>query len=268
LISDNWAAAAMPADHKTGEPKKQQFPLAIPAVPSVPTLEVMASGPAFPKIGASELNESMLVPLVNQFGLMQQQMFDQFQQAMAMMVQMFGTMHRDQMEVIRAELDRLHDLTAEFHALKSELAQMTQAQPGEKAPIGRAELAQAAAADPDVSSPAPAFERSVAKETSAARALSGIQPQSPTSQVPPKQSSSGSPLSSVPPLPKPVVLEPRPTEQIHATDNLSRVKTDNASPAPDSERDSVAWLHQRIMTLQQERETRWQKILKLLPGVS
>ena len=42
----------------------------------------------------------MLVPLVNQFGLMQQQMFDQFQQAMAMMVQMFGTMHRDQMEVI------------------------------------------------------------------------------------------------------------------------------------------------------------------------
>ena len=52
----------------------------------------------------SELTESMLVPLVNQFGLMQQQMFDQFQQAMAMMVQMFGTMHRDQMEVIRTEL--------------------------------------------------------------------------------------------------------------------------------------------------------------------
>ena len=73
----------------------------------------------------SELTESMLVPLVNQFGLMQQQMFDQFQQAMAMMVQMFGTMHRDQMEVIRAELDRLHELTDEFHALKNELAERT-----------------------------------------------------------------------------------------------------------------------------------------------
>ena len=73
----------------------------------------------------SELTESMLVPLVNQFGLMQQQMFDQFQQAMAMMVQMFGTMHRDQMEVIRAELDRLHELTEEFHALKNELAERT-----------------------------------------------------------------------------------------------------------------------------------------------
>ena len=68
-------------------------------------VEIMASKPHVPlKLAPSELTESMLVPLVNQFGLMQQQMFDQFQQAMAMMVQMFGTMHRDQMEVIRAEL--------------------------------------------------------------------------------------------------------------------------------------------------------------------
>src|SRR5262249_10053485 len=74
----------------------------------------------------SEVTESILVPLVNQFGLMQQQMFDQFQQAMAMMVQVFGTMHRDQMEVIRAELDQLRELTEEFHALKSELARRTQ----------------------------------------------------------------------------------------------------------------------------------------------
>ena len=76
----------------------------------------------------SDLTESMLVPLVSQFGLMQQQMFDQFQQAMAMMVQMFGTMHRDQMEVIRAELDQLRELTEEFHALKNELAKRTQNQ--------------------------------------------------------------------------------------------------------------------------------------------
>jgi hypothetical protein len=44
-------------------------------------------------------------------------------------------------------------------------------------------------------------------------------------------------------------------------------KTDKA-PAADAERDAVAWLHQRIITLQEERESRWQKILKLLPGVS
>ena len=43
---------------------------------------------------------------------------DQFQQAMAMMVQMFGTMHRDQMEVIREELERLNELSDEVHALR------------------------------------------------------------------------------------------------------------------------------------------------------
>jgi hypothetical protein len=48
----------------------------------------------------------------------------------------------------------------------------------------------------------------------------------------------------------------------------SREKTDAANTTADSERDSIVWLHQRIMTLQRERETRWQKILKLLPGVS
>ena len=90
----------------------------------------MPRTPYFPSTWPqSELTESMLVPLVNQFGLMQQQMFDQFQQAMAMMVQMFGTMHRDQMEVIRAELDQLRELTEEFHALKNELAERTQNQP-------------------------------------------------------------------------------------------------------------------------------------------
>jgi hypothetical protein len=273
LIVDNWAVPAMAANHVTADANKPQFPMAIQAVPSFPTLEVMPSEPAFPrKFSPSELNESMLVPLVNQFGLMQQQMFDQFQQAMAMMVQMFGTMHRDQMEVIRSELDRLHDLTEEFHALRNELTQRTQSQPGATAPfgpaIGRAELGQAPTTEPSVSSEAPKFERSGVREPAQARAPWGIQPPSSTRRVQERQSSPVSPLSSVPPPPKPVVQEPPPSDQVRATDNRSQAKIDNASTTADSERDSVAWLHQRIMTLQQERETRWQKILKLLPGAS
>jgi len=35
-----------------------------------------------------------------------------------------------------------------------------------------------------------------------------------------------------------------------------------------SDGDVMLWLNQRIATLQEERETRWQKILKLLPGSS
>ena len=96
-------------------------------IPRFPKIEIMSSNVAIPvHLAHSGLTDSLLVPLVNQFGLMQQQMFDQFQQAMAMMVQMFGTMHRDQMEVIRTELDRLHELTEEFHALKQELADRSQ----------------------------------------------------------------------------------------------------------------------------------------------
>ena len=106
---------------------RAQFPLVIPALSSLTNIELMAPEANFPlKLTPSGLTESMLVPLMNQFGFMQQQMFDQFQQAMAMMVQMFGTMHRDQMEMIRAELDGLHDLTEEFHALNKELANRTQ----------------------------------------------------------------------------------------------------------------------------------------------
>ena len=270
LIVDDWPATAMPLTQVTGEANKPQFPMAIQAFPSFPKLDVTVTEPVFPRtIGASELNESMLVPLVNQFGLMQQQMFDQFQQAMAMMVQMFGKMHRDQMEVIRAELDRLHDLTEEFHALKTELAQRTQVQPSATAPfepaIGRAEMGRLTATDPIASSQSPAFEKSRVKEPFQVRESSGVQPASATRRVP-EQSYSESPFSGAPTPSKPITAQSPPTEQIQADDQRLQAKKDDAAPKADFERDSVAWLHQRIMTLQQERETRWQKILKLLPG--
>ena len=41
-----------------------------------------------------------------------------------------------------------------------------------------------------------------------------------------------------------------------------------AESKPESDRDMVVWLHQRMTHLQHERESRWQKILKLLPGLS
>ena len=124
-----WAASASAFETGAQGAKEAQFPQPAQPVSSFPNVEIISSDSSFPFPSAqSGLTESVLVPLVNQFGLMQQQMFDQFQQAMAMMVQMFGTMHRDQMEVIRAELDRLHELTDEFHALKEELANRTREQ--------------------------------------------------------------------------------------------------------------------------------------------
>jgi FHA domain len=232
--------------------------------------DLVPSNSMFPiNLPQSQLTESMLVPLVNQFGLMQQQMFDQFQQAMAMVVQMFGTMHRDQMEVIRAELDRLHELTDEFHALKNELAERTR----EKVEIG--------AREPDLDSAR--FDRSTAMDLKSAA--------TPPPYSESKGSSLGSQVASVPSLqpptartmgrqssPEPHVLLTQPSSSSPATDSISEPvlkagsqatgKPGGASPAPGSDRDTVLWLHQRIMVLQRERESRWQRILKLMPGMS
>ena len=81
------------------------------------------------RLEKGEITESLLVPLMNQFGQMQQQMLDQFQQAITMIVQMFGTLHRDQMVTIREELDQLRDLTREFHAIKLELPRVPRIRP-------------------------------------------------------------------------------------------------------------------------------------------
>jgi len=69
--------------------------------------------------------ETLLVPIIRQFALMQQQMFDQFQQALLMMVQTFSGLHRDQLQLIRQELNQLSELTRELQSLQTEQARMT-----------------------------------------------------------------------------------------------------------------------------------------------
>jgi pSer/pThr/pTyr-binding forkhead associated (FHA) protein len=219
----------------------------------------------------SESAESVLVPLVNQFGMMQQQMFDQFQQAMAMMINMFGTMHRDQMEVIRAELDRLHELTNEFHALKNELAERTREKPE---PIPR---------EPEPSSPRLDQSAALAPKNPATQLPPSDprgnrqrhqvgqgpvpSPQPPASKATGQQSCLESDILSTPPSSTPSLVTSV-SEPTLKTDSQAQGKPSGTGQSPDSERDTVLWLHKRIMTLQRERETRWQKILKLMPGMS
>jgi hypothetical protein len=213
----------------------------------------------------------MLVPLVNQFGLMQQQMFDQFQQAMGMMLQMFGSMHRDQMEVIRAELDQIRALTEEFHSLKSELAKRTQNESGAKShesEVDGAGIVQPKTMDSNSFMPPLAMLSETKGNLSANRTSNGPAP-SPTvlsSKLAGQGTSPEShrvvtqPSASSPSLPS----NPEPTVR---TNSQQAPKGDSKSPEPDSDRATVLWLHQRIATLQRERETRWQKVLKLVPGL-
>jgi pSer/pThr/pTyr-binding forkhead associated (FHA) protein len=268
----NWASAVAPfrsgsLDARNSSP----FPIQAISIPS--KVDLVSSNPMLPfNVPQSELSESVLAPLVNQLGLIQQQMFDQFQQAMAMMVQMFGTMHRDQMEVIRAELDQLRELTEEFHALKSELAKRTQNQDG---PISRelelnlAEFDRPAGMDSNGFTPLPPItppkpkggsepgrisKAPTSSSTSVSSKITGQRPSPETNPLVTQSSAS----------PPPVASNSQPAVQTNSQPSTKA----SSVPGSDSDRATVLWLHQRIMVLQRERESRWQKILKLVPGMS
>jgi len=231
----------------------------------------MASDVAVPvNLAQADLTDSLLVPLVNQFGLMQQQMFDQFQQAMAMMVQMFGTMHRDQMEVIRTELDRLHELTEEFHALKQKLTDRSEVRAETVLSELSRDLDRSARTRSEVSATSSGAVRADALNNPRAERNSpspGISPGSMVSDNDGQRlsvesrSSAAAPSSNSP-------ADPRCAEQLERSDPRPLAKPSDARQTADSDRDTVVWLHQRIMALHHERESRWQRILKLLPGMS
>lgn len=75
---------------------------------------------ALPGYTSNELVQSIMATMANQFGQLQQQMFEQFQQAMLMMAETFGTLHRDQMAQVRDELDQLRRVNQDLLALQAQ----------------------------------------------------------------------------------------------------------------------------------------------------
>jgi pSer/pThr/pTyr-binding forkhead associated (FHA) protein len=247
----------------------------IPIIAAASSIEVVSSDTALSgRLAQPELHESVLMPLVSQFSLMQQQMFDQFQQAMVMLVQMFGTMHREQMAVIREELDRLHQLSQELQELKDELAK-----PSRQPALALGERADPGAAAARDRRPAPEPDRRPALEpftpAAAAWSRSGdgaltpsglsavVPPLTPPAAAPECQPPRGDGLPGMPPLSTSPGVPPDPSRP-----GLITPGSPSGSGPAVPDHDAVAWIHQRIMIIQSERETRWQKILKLLPGIS
>jgi pSer/pThr/pTyr-binding forkhead associated (FHA) protein len=67
-----------------------------------------------------ELSATMLALVLDQFGQMQRQFFDQFQQTTLTMFQALGTMHHEQMEELHEKLDSLHRLSEDLQAVQSQ----------------------------------------------------------------------------------------------------------------------------------------------------
>ena len=201
LVPSTLAAGTLPAD--------LEGMLSAPPVVSIPCGVASTVGGAV---------EALLLPMMRQFSLMQQQMFDQFQQALLRMVQMFSGLHREQLQLIRQELNQLSELTRELQSL--------QAEPARQASIPARMEADALPRAESVPLPPPA-----------APAVS------PSAKVTPSQ--------APPPHPR------QPAEKL---------PTSAAEDSGRSPREVHGWLMQRLASLQQERQSRWQKILNVLTG--
>lgn len=220
-------AMAAPARRPVAVAPSNESGLPIPAPGSEAALVPASLRPAGP-----DANQAYLMPLVSQFAQMQQDMFDQFQQGLQMVVQMFSSLHREQMVHIRGELDRLHELTTELNSLKAELAKNPPQTP--PAPAGQQPAMPPSAV---TGGSVPAHERSRPDK---------INPAGPSplpSSLPPLSPAKAPPTAAASGAPSPPDLAPLPGE---------------------SDEDIHLWLSRRIASVQQERQNRWQKIVGFL----
>lgn len=201
-----------------------------PRIEPAATAELVTSPPS--------TEPTTLVPpmmaIAEQFGQMQQQMFDQFQQAMMMMVQFFGTLHRDQMQVIRDELAQIRELTAKLTTLQVELAKHPKPATGNRP----AAPATTAGRPSRPSSPSRAT-----RETSLG--------QQRLSATPTASAAGNGSSGKSTPAPPPGAAQPA----------TAGATSHRPPPGAESEQDVHAWLSAQIEMIQKERQTRWEKVL-------
>lgn len=176
------------------------------------------------------LAESLLVPLVHQFGRMQAHMFDQFQNMMFMMMQMFSTMHQDQMNLVRTEMAQIRQLTEQLQQAQAELEK------------------QAVPARPPASPP----------EAAAAGEMGSLA--APRPSAPPPTAAS---RPATPPAAPAAARAPEPRSA--AGKGAAGGAAPTASSA-EASRDLHAVLAQRVAKLQEERQTRWQRLIQMVVG--
>ena len=99
------------------------------------TSSVMLPGEVWAPPGSFSVPEGAAPPgvdptvnhLVQQFGAMQQQMFDQFHQTMMMMFEGFAALHRETSTSIRSEFEEVRKLSSEIESLREETSRLAEA---------------------------------------------------------------------------------------------------------------------------------------------
>lgn len=136
-------------------------PSTLPAVrgpqPLSPVVVRSAAPAELVRTGTDEAAiEALFRPYVAQFDRMQEQMFGQFQQSLMAMLQLIGTLHRDQMAQVRQELDRIGRITEQLQAMQAEAIRAASAK-------SKPEPASGGLSAPEVASTEPASIRPSAR---------------------------------------------------------------------------------------------------------
>lgn len=113
----------------------------IPA-PTLPPMTIDLSG--VPGVAGTPM-EPVVTALAQQFGAIQQQMFDQFHQTMMAMFEGFATLHREQSEAMREEMEHVRRLSQEIEELQRETERLIEASRARDEAAAKAAAAAAAA---------------------------------------------------------------------------------------------------------------------------
>lgn len=176
---------------------------------------------------SSGLSESAVMSMMDRFSQMQQQMFEMSHQQMMMMTQLVGNIHQNYNDLARQEFTRIQELGSQIDALRSELA-TDRALPAPEADVPPPQLLETQ--DDPLHADTPSHLQPPETESAAAT------PANKTGGLPSEQS----------------------------TDDASAGSARNRFSEGDVE--SHALLIERMTTLENERNSRWKKLMGLLSG--
>lgn len=109
------------------DPEHDQLPALMPTVLIPPNLWGIQPSSTGDAANLAPPIDPTVNHLVQQFGAMQQQMFDQFHQTMMMMFEGFAALHRETSGSIRAEFEEVRKLSSEIETLREETSRLAEA---------------------------------------------------------------------------------------------------------------------------------------------
>ena len=247
---------------------------AVPTAPDLGAASVPAGGwnPS-PEIQAlltdpspeqSALIQSFVLPLANQLSVMQQEMFDQFHQAGMLMFETFATLHKEQVGILREELGRLRLLTDELGAIRNEFSagdaseRLATAPTGPPTRLGAAVLGAARGG-----SVVDALALARIEDGSASVALAPWIGASASRERPVAKHGLNGHAGHRPAGPNAVAGDGAGEHGPGTDPGAGRLR-----PARHYDANIHALLCQRIAAIQNEQQSRWRKVLNLMPGLN